>query len=36
MFDTDNFTYEQACTLVEEALEVVFVLIEAGFVEFAD
>jgi len=36
MFDTDNFTYDQACTLVEEALEVVFVLIENGFMGFAD
>lgn len=36
MFDIDNFTFNQACDLTEEALSMMFDLLDAGMIEFMD
>lgn len=36
MFDTEFFSFEQACNLTEDALEMMLDLLDAGFVEFGD
>jgi hypothetical protein len=36
MFDIDRFTFNQACDLKEEALSMVFDLLDAGMIELVD
>jgi len=36
MFDTSEFTFNQACSALDAVLDAIFVLIERDFIEFAD